>query len=83
LMVARKPPAASLPCCFSAFPFVSLSLSPLYLFPFCIFSSSLSLALLSTFLAACSLVHWFHRCASPGPVFFSLIIPLRAIARVN
>lgn len=25
-MVARNPPAASLPCCFSAFPFVSLSL---------------------------------------------------------
>lgn len=32
-MVARNPPAASLPCCFSAFPFVSLPLprSPYFL----------------------------------------------------
>lgn len=58
-MVARKPPAASLPCCFSAFPFISLPLLRSRFF-------LLSLFLTPFLLAARWLVHWFHRCIGPG-----------------
>lgn len=72
-MVARKPPAASLPLhCFSAFPFSHLSPSPLL--------SSLSLA------PSLSRSGWFIGfIGAPARVSysFSLIIPLRAIVRVN
>lgn len=76
-MVARKPPAASLPCCFSAFPFSSPSDASLarafslsLLFSRSHSSSLTWLSFLLSLLVARWLVHWFHRCTGPGFVFF-------------